>query len=85
MRWHNSNESTNIRRERRRNEGSPLATVGKWRIRKLERCTDDFDLCMVKGTVINFYGENKIFPSFTVTMQGQLKKYIIRTVSFLML
>jgi hypothetical protein len=54
-----------IRRDSREsNEGSPLCTPGKNRPRETHRnvIIDDFDLCVVKRTVIDFYVENKVVP-----------------------
>jgi hypothetical protein len=54
-----------IRRESREgNEGRPLRFPDKKRPRKYERSVilDDFDLCLIKRTVIDFYVENKFVP-----------------------
>jgi hypothetical protein len=55
-----------VRREsRERNEGSPLHTPGKNRPRKTQ-CNviiDDFDLCVVKRTVIDCYVKNEVVPT----------------------
>jgi hypothetical protein len=55
-----------IRREsRQRKEGSPLSIPGKKRPRKYERNVTvvDFDLCVTKRTVTDFYDEKKVVPT----------------------
>jgi hypothetical protein len=66
-----------IRREsRERNEGRPLPSPDKKRPRKYERSVilDDFNLCLIKRTVIDFFVEKKFFPICKKTPSSYKRK-----------